>query len=432
MTTNNQINTLFTSTPTASAISQWDANKNMSANNFLYGYTTTATAASTTTLTIASTQQQFFTGTSTQTVVLPVTSTLVLGFSFYIVNNSSGNVTVQSSGANTVQVMAANTTLLVTCILTSGTTAASWSIEYVGETSGGTVNAGTTGQIAYYASNGNAVSGTNTNLGLTTPLITSGLKDVNGNVIISLIASSSAVNYLTISNSATTNPIGIYPQGSDTNIGFSFTTKGSGGYIFDAYGSSVAILSLSTVASGVNYLAITNAATGNAVLIQCGGSDTNIALDIEGKGSSGVNIYGFTDGSSGATGTIGEVISSVILVANVVSLSNGVTATVTSINLTKGDWDVWGTVWTNPGSGTVTQSTNVAVSQSTSIPTTPGLGQSFQKLSVTTAASNSTVLSAPTCNISVSSTTTIYLLANISFTLSTLGAYGSLIARRVR
>lgn len=122
--------TSVTTTPTASMWAGWDANKNLSANNFLDGYTSTATAAATTTLTVGSTGQQFFTGTTTQTVLLPVTSTLALGQSFYVVNNSTGIVTVQSSGGNTIQAMAAGTTLLVTCISLSGTTAASWSGSY--------------------------------------------------------------------------------------------------------------------------------------------------------------------------------------------------------------------------------------------------------------------------------------------------------------
>jgi hypothetical protein len=141
-----------------------DVNGNIIANNVLDGYTTTATAASTTTLTVASAYQQFFTGSTTQTVVLPVTSTLVLGQSFYIVNNSSGAVTVQSSGANNIQVMASGTTLRVTCVLTSGTTAASWSAVYSSSGGGGsgTVNSGTSGQLAYYAASGTAVSGLTT------------------------------------------------------------------------------------------------------------------------------------------------------------------------------------------------------------------------------------------------------------------------------
>lgn len=114
---------------------QKDGNGNITANNFLEGYTTTATAAAITTLTVASTYQQYFTGSTSQTVKLPVTSTLALGQSFYIVNNSTGTVTVESSGANTIQAMAANTSLLVTCILTSGTTAASWNAEYAQQSS---------------------------------------------------------------------------------------------------------------------------------------------------------------------------------------------------------------------------------------------------------------------------------------------------------
>jgi hypothetical protein len=92
----------------------------------LMGYTSTATAAGTTTLTNTSSYYQQFTGTSTQTVVLPVTSTLITGWTFHIVNNSTSNLTVNSSGGNLVITVIPGTTAMVTCILTSGTTAASW------------------------------------------------------------------------------------------------------------------------------------------------------------------------------------------------------------------------------------------------------------------------------------------------------------------
>lgn len=118
-----------------SGIAAWLASpggSNITFNNGVQGYTTTVTAAATTTLTVASTQQQFFTGATTQTVVLPVTSTLSLGFIFRIVNNGTGAVTVQSSGANAIIVIPGSATAIVTCILTSGTTAASWSAGYEG------------------------------------------------------------------------------------------------------------------------------------------------------------------------------------------------------------------------------------------------------------------------------------------------------------
>jgi len=120
------------SAATASTLASRDANANLSADNLLQGYTTTVTAAGTTTLTVDSTYLQFFTGSTTQTLTLPVASTLVLGQQFYIRNNSTGAVTVNSSGANVVRILAGNTRAIVTCILTSGTTAASWSTMYVG------------------------------------------------------------------------------------------------------------------------------------------------------------------------------------------------------------------------------------------------------------------------------------------------------------
>jgi hypothetical protein len=97
-------------------------------------YATTATAAGTTTLTVASAYAQFFTGSANQTVVLPVASTMTLGGSFYINNNSTGTLTVNSSGGNLVVSIPANTTVQITCILTSGTTAASWDADYTGAT----------------------------------------------------------------------------------------------------------------------------------------------------------------------------------------------------------------------------------------------------------------------------------------------------------
>jgi len=105
-------------------------------NNIKLGYTTTATAAGTTTLTVASTYQQFFTGTTTQTIVLPVTSTLALGMSYLIENNSTGLLTVQSSGLNTITTISSGVTASFTCILITGTTAASWDYKQVGFANG--------------------------------------------------------------------------------------------------------------------------------------------------------------------------------------------------------------------------------------------------------------------------------------------------------
>jgi hypothetical protein len=158
--------TSVTTSPTATSFAGWDANSNLSSNNFIEGYATTATAAGTTTLVVGSKELQYFTGSTTQTVKMPVVSTLVLGQTFKIINNSSGVVTVQSSGSNTIQAMAASTVLMVTCILTSGTTAASWNATYASKTL-------STGGIATL--NGNSGSATGSTVTLTT-----GASNANG------------------------------------------------------------------------------------------------------------------------------------------------------------------------------------------------------------------------------------------------------------
>lgn len=96
----------------------------------LMGFTSIATAGTTTTLTAASTPYQIFTGSANQTITLPVVSTLVLSFSFHIVNNATGTLTVNSSGGNLLISIPPGVTAMATCILLTGTTAASWEAGY--------------------------------------------------------------------------------------------------------------------------------------------------------------------------------------------------------------------------------------------------------------------------------------------------------------
>lgn len=112
-------------TPTANIIPLFDANKNLSANDVINGFTTTATAGTTTTLTIASTGLQQFTGSTTQTVKLPTTG-VVAGQQYTILNSSSGLVTVQSSGANTIYTQASGVSVIYTALIATPTTSGNW------------------------------------------------------------------------------------------------------------------------------------------------------------------------------------------------------------------------------------------------------------------------------------------------------------------
>ena len=154
-------------TPTASTIASWDANTNFRATNMIEGYATTVTAAGTTVLTVTSPAQQFFTGATTQTVTMPVASTCALGQKWLIVNNSSGIVTVQSSGANSIIAMPAGTNSTITCVLTSGTTAASWNAESTAGVAGVTSITGTTNQVIANQPSGAVILSLPQNIGTT-------------------------------------------------------------------------------------------------------------------------------------------------------------------------------------------------------------------------------------------------------------------------
>lgn len=119
------------SAATASTLVARDADANLKSNANVPNFATTATAAGTTTLVVGSAQVQEFTGATTQIVALPVTSTLTTGHAYTVINNSTGLVTVNSSGGNEVKIVSPGTTVVITCILVTGTTAASWSAASV-------------------------------------------------------------------------------------------------------------------------------------------------------------------------------------------------------------------------------------------------------------------------------------------------------------
>jgi hypothetical protein len=110
------------------------------------GYTTTVTSASPVTLTATSTSTQIFTGTLAQTVVLPVTSTLTLGQTFKIYNKVNASMTINASdGSGVLTGTNRYMTVTITCISTSVTTNAGWSLTY----DGAWTRAGNGGQLIY-------------------------------------------------------------------------------------------------------------------------------------------------------------------------------------------------------------------------------------------------------------------------------------------
>ncbi|HTD72147.1 MAG TPA: hypothetical protein VK652_01365, partial [Steroidobacteraceae bacterium] len=107
-------------------------------------------------------------------------------------------------------------------------------------------------------------------------------------------------------------------------------------------------------------------------------------------------------------------------------------ANVTSISLTAGDWDVWGNVWFNP-----TTTANITIHQgainttTAALPTAPGAGAIFKNMLVAGQVPN-VIFGGPVgmIRLSLAATTTVFLVAQATFTIAALGAYGYIGARR--
>jgi hypothetical protein len=192
-------------------------------------------------------------------------------------------------------------------------------------------------------------------------------------------------------------------------------------------------LSLSATASAVNYLSVANAATGTAPNISAMGSDTDVALNFIGKGTSGVIVQGRSTNTSPPTGYIGEFISSNITSGSAVNLTTATPASVTSISLTAGDWNVWGAIAFQSGSGTSVNQLIASISPTNNaLPPTVLAVDYNQSINNYAPFVGITTFTLPISmgRLTLAATTTVYLVAQGTFTVNTLIAYGFIAARR--
>ncbi len=123
----------------------------------------------------------------------------------------------------------------------------------------------TQGSRALIYTDGSTMYDTLTSVALTTPKIITGINDVNGNELIKVTATSSAVNEITLANMSTgANPT-ITASGGDSNVGLNLVPKGTG--VLQGSGSALKIAGLETmwVPSSAMYGATTNPADAQQV-----------------------------------------------------------------------------------------------------------------------------------------------------------------------
>ncbi len=314
----------------------------------------------------------------------------------------------------------------------------------------GTVNSGLINQLAYYAAAGTAVSGvsivnsavlTTTSGGVPTwvaytgtnapvlgtaptisqPLINQ-INDQSNNLkVMAFTGVASAVNYIDAANAATGNGVSIAALGTDSNIGLNLNSKGTSNV--SMFSNGALAFYATNPASAVNFFGVSGSATGNKVAQYALGSDSNIIFQINGKGTGGVEIKGTSTNDSAAAGYVGEFMSASNLAASPIVFTTGIPKTLQSVTLTAGDWIVWGNIF-----WTATTETSLAVGLSTTTNTLPDASVT-QRINPTVTANNG--LSAPMLRFSVSGSTTVYLVGQVTGT-GTMNGSGGIYALRTR
>lgn len=184
------------------------------------------------------------------------------------------------------------------------------------------------------------------------------------------------------------------------------------------------IFSMGPVSSAVNYIQVQNGATNNAVSLNALGSDSNIIFSLTGKGTSGAQIQGKSNASANSAGYIGEFVSNVISSGSAVSLMTTTAKDVTSISLTAGDWDVWGNIFLNDNATTILVLYGWISAISATVPDVSLVNGYYGGLL------NFLGFSVPYNRINVSTTTTVYLSTYANFASGTVTACGGIYARR--
>jgi hypothetical protein len=115
------------------------------------------------------------------------------------------------------------------------------------------------------------------------------LFQTNGANQFGVAPTASAVNYVQVTGSSTGFAPYFITQGSDTNISFAYSAKGTGAHDFYTNGFSFAQqLKIAHTASAVNYVQVSGSATGGSPAISAVGSDASVGLSISSKSNANI------------------------------------------------------------------------------------------------------------------------------------------------
>ncbi|CAE6835311.1 hypothetical protein [Paraburkholderia domus] len=243
---------------------------------------------------------------------------------------------------------------------------------------------------------------------------------------------------------------GIGVSGATGNVTVSLANTAANTVLANATGSSAAPAAFSMPScstsssalqytSGTGFTCYTSSATTTGTLAQFAATTSaqlaGVISDETGSGAlvysvsptiTTPNIIGVSSGTAAPAGSVAEYPTPAV--GTTVSLTSATPANCTSMSLTAGDWDVFGSIMFN-GNATTSTSVHMAGFSTTSatLPAAPYLGEFYNGSS---SINESIGVAIPPLQKLFSATTTVYLVAQATFTTSTETATCVLQARR--
>lgn len=164
-----------------------------------------------------------------------------------------------------------------------------------------------------------------------------------------------------------------------------------------------------------------------------------LVLSAVGAQADGIDSLGIPAGQLPGTqtndnanaGNVGELISSSVVVGSAVSLTTTTPANITSVSLTAGDWDCYANAVRHLGATTSITLLKTTIGTTTAADGTLGTTMTQFATAANVNANDHSEVIGPVRE-SLSATTTVFLVADDTFTVSTNAGYGQLRCRRVR
>lgn len=285
------------------------------------------------------------------------------------------------------------------------------------------------------------------------------IQNTDGPLTLSAQGASQYVNII-IAGTASTNEVGRF---TTTGLTLGLTGTLSGQLSLKGSTSGTAILTvpvaagtptitLPTVTGTLATLAGTESLSNKTLVAPILGTPTsgnlsnctnypNVTQSVAGLVASAGQLLGTNTNDNASAGNIGEVFQNSTLRSSPTALTTVTPVNIASITLTAGDWDIGFSAGATAGTGTILANYLYSVSKisatlpatdTTGVPTSGEIRMAIPPVSGTLATSGNFALPGIPIRASISGSTTFYLVVQASFSVSTLSAYGSIWARRVR